>query len=679
VYLSSLDNPEEGLCQHRSAGRPLPNLNVSPNHVPRSLKSSTKDNSTRDPSEQKRKSRSGPPRINSANTVSFDVREDQKISQHLPSAMGVLDEPTRTDPRSFVQNVFGTVAFKMLEWLTPRNLELMAKAVGEDTRVRDDSTESLSMPFKKAESASPSHHKDRPVEKKANKSDAANLDASQPLNKQKPEPQEGLAETESSSASNEEVEVSESANVPTAAGAEPPRSRSNQHRVSDVGNHRPSKGILNISHVKGSDTMAEMGSFSIKPRRRLSQRNMVTVPNIDLPDKVLYMDGTHPSAEVKAVEKSEKRQVDESISKVFEQQHGPELISGYAKDTSRDSGDFTLPHSLSMLPIEVIDLICDILQEDNTYEKHYMHPHAIDKGLKRFRPDGIVLRRISTSQEASPYLSTSKRDWHRFIEQSIFDVLSRPEPLLQSFSNDKHMLYDSQTLWYLMIRMTRVASSLVFDSLWNVAGSLFHPPDKLAGLHEWPRDSESPISLSNAAAARVIIVCLHALVAALPLVTDARQLANMSRLRSYGLTMLGKGQSQAAEQAELCLMYDDAFTNDLTVRLARRIFAAIPARRHYALLEAQNETTGEERETDILEIILSSLDSAAPSILDFPDHERDLHEKRIPTLILDWARTILIQSWNGTAEVPSDGPFGGALAMVASICRFMWSASVSFN
>ena len=46
----------------------------------------------------------------------------------MGSDLSVLEEPANMDHRSFVQNVFGTVAFKMLEWLTPRNLELLVKS-----------------------------------------------------------------------------------------------------------------------------------------------------------------------------------------------------------------------------------------------------------------------------------------------------------------------------------------------------------------------------------------------------------------------------------------------------------------------------------------------------------------------------------------------------------------------
>jgi hypothetical protein len=345
-----------------------------------------------------------------------------------------------------------------------------------------------------------------------------------------------------------------------------------------------------------------------------------------------------------------------------------------------------LPQSLSRLSIEIIELICDILQLDNTYEDHSLHPRKIDESMKRYRNHEMVLKRNSSQLTPSAYPSSLKKMWQSFIEQALFDVLSNPDSLLQSFRNNEN-LFDTQTLWYLMLRMTRVAPSLVFDSLWNVTGTLFRPPEKLENAYDWAKEPLSSgiatnRAVSNFDAAQIMNICLHALVAAAPLVSDARQLANMSRIRSYGFTTLGRAQSSALEPTALCLQYDDAFTNDLALRLARRLFAAIPTRRRYAeLLELQQEVRSDEkREPDILEAVLATLkypDLGTPSILNFSDSERDLHEKRVPTLILDWARTVMLQDWEGTAEVPGDGPFGGALAMMAAICEFAqanWNA-----
>ncbi len=75
---------------------------------------------------------------------------------------------------------------------------------------------------------------------------------------------------------------------------------------------------------------------------------------------------------------------------------------------------------------------------------------------------------------------------------------------------------------------------------------------------------------------------------------------------------------------------------------------------------------------DVLDTVLDTLkflDLGTPPIIYFPDDERDLHEKRVPTLLLDWARTVMLQDWKGTAVVSNDGPFGGALATMAAICE----------
>lgn len=358
----------------------------------------------------------------------------------------------------------------------------------------------------------------------------------------------------------------------------------------------------------------------------------------------------------------------------LEEETKPEKSNSFTS-TPISIKDVTLPQSLSRLSIEVIDLVCDILQTDDTDEKHFLQPRRIYEGLKRRQNNALVLKRRPSPETSSGYPTTLRKQWHSFIEQGFFDVLCKPDTLLRSFSNDEMRLFDTQTIWYLMLRMTRVAPSLVFDSLWNVAGTLFIPPEKLEPISDWAKESQSQKAVSNKSvsnfeAAQVLNICLHALVAAVPLVTDARQLANMSRIRSYGMTMVGRDAS--LESASLCLEYEDAFSDELAMRLARRLFAAIPTRRRYGeLLELHNMRSNVKREPDILDTVIASLkflDLGTPPILNFLDSERDFHEKRVPTLILDWARTVMIQDWQGTAEVPNDGSIGGALAMIAAIC-----------
>jgi hypothetical protein len=446
------------------------------------------------------------------------------------------------------------------------------------------------------------------------------------------------------------------------------------------------KGILNKSpklpESAHGPTPFPPGCFASLPKRRMSRQTLITSPKMHVSEpapslhEMEYVPVTSiPESKEPPVSRSDSRlgrEVDSNESQVHAEPV-PKL------PPIPPVKDIVLPQSLSYLSIEAIELLCDIMQLDGTSEKHFLQPHEIGKELKRQRGHEAPLHRSFSVQSNSEYPSSAKQQWRSFIEQSFFDVLSKPDSLLKSFSDEQGRLFDTQTIWYLMLRMTRVAPSLVFDSLWNVAGTLFRPPQNLEAAHDWATDSDpqkslSSASVSNQDAAQALNICLHALVAAAPLISDARQLANMSRIRSYGLAMLGR-ESSSLEPATLCLQYEDAFTNELAVRLARRLFSAIRTRRRFTeLFELQNNARADViHEPDVLETILGTLkflDLGTPPILNFPDSERDLHEKRVPTVILDWARSVMLQDWSGGAEVLSDGPFGGALATMAAICKF---------
>jgi hypothetical protein len=120
------------------------------------------------------------------------------------------------------------------------------------------------------------------------------------------------------------------------------------------------------------------------------------------------------------------------------------------------------------------------------------------------------------------------------------------------------------------------------------------------------------------------------------------------------------------------LDYDDAFSNDLAVRLARRLFCAITARRCFTdrAHPAQQLEGFEMNDCDILQPLVNQLDflsTGSASILEFPRDERLLHETRVPTVLLDWARTVLLNEWDGRADFAMDGPFGGALSFIETL------------
>jgi hypothetical protein len=710
VYLASQDNPEHGLCHNPSAERPTSSIGNGLKQPTRRGSVDGKDAINRNGLRDDRLAGNDSPKLESQTTTTSrrvspgdtagrhaEMLKEEAVKTRRTSIVDVLDDRTTIDHRSFVQNVFGTVAFKMLEWLTPRNLDILARSAAKDAMPREECTKSPDppQPLSSGRTIIP-----ETAVKMERREDASNLllDGQSDIHDSKAT--SGSAPASQIVASSKPVaavagEAKATTFVDSRQSASPTTTSipvPNHRKWPDPTESQLPKGILNVSaSPKASETVPDIRPLSrdrsnSKPKRRMSRPGLVTSPTM----RVGQLAPLHaiqsppiretPNAKPKVIENQESEKLTRK-----EDPHNTCDFENALRNPSRQTENIqpppaknvALPQSLSRLTIEAIEFICDILQLDNTCEDHFLQPHNIGENLKR-RQTHAILKRNSGKLGPVAYPASLKRQWLSFVEQGFFDTLCKPESLLQSFRDDEKKLFDTQTLWYLMLRMTRVAPSLVFDSLWNVAGTLFQPPEKLESTYDWAKETNSPGAVSNKAvssvdAAQIMNICLHALIASAPLVSDTRQLANMSRIRSYGLTTLGRGQSSALEPVTLCLHYDDAFTNDSALRLARRLFAAIPTRRRYTdLLELQQEIRrGEKREPDVLETVLDTLKcigSGTSPMLNFSDNEQDLHEKRVPTLILDWARTVMLQDWEASAEVPSDGPFGGALAMIAAIC-----------
>lgn len=332
--------------------------------------------------------------------------------------------------------------------------------------------------------------------------------------------------------------------------------------------------------------------------------------------------------------------------------------------------DSILPQALLRLDVNLIDFICDVYEEDGTSEAVFHSTY--EKNNPYPKPSG---KRKPLCRRSMLRTARSRKQWLRFNEQTLFNVLADPLAVVQSFTHEQE-LYDSQTLWYCFHRLSRVASSLVFHSLWLAAGRLFVPPPDLKSNMSSQGDNGSKPqrhtkSLSDRDAGFLVSICMHALVAAAPAVPDSRTLYEMSRVRSNGLTLAG-GSTIARQSSSRCLDYDDAFSNDLTIRLARRLFCAVTTRRHFAN-HAQSRNCLDDLtniQNDVLQPLVDQLDflsTGSASILEFPHPERLLHETRVPTVLLDWARAVLLNEWDGRADFAMDGPFGGALSFIETL------------
>lgn len=618
-----------------------------------------------------------------------DAQAHEKARQHIEGedlpGLSILEEPTTTDPRSFVQNVFGTVAYKMLEWLNPRNVELLAQSQQHQPVVSVSTPIQDQIPVEPTVSADaiPDHVPGQGGSKH-NIPASPSVDADVKSGSSSPPPSKTIVETlpPDVTSIHHTVQSPElmpklvsSTNIPVV-----PRTtaKTNGRKKSDTIEPQSPKSFHKSQMI--SDTTTDLMNHSLPTtipisKRKMSHQTLMTSPTMHMAEPQAPSTKPLPPKMIpEVVDLPEIRSQGQVMPTAQETRSTAEDADEERTGTESSwSMDLPLPQSMSSMTIETIGLLCDIMQNDGSSEKHILQPESIDKSLKRHRAKSMVTS--DTQTDLFPQHSAIfKIRWKMFTEQSFFDVLGNPDSLLISFSDRDSKLFDSHTIWYLMLRMTRVAPSLVFDTLWNVVGTLFRPPARLEKVYDWAKDHRpySREAVSNEDAARVINICLLALVAASPLVVEARQLANMSRIRSYGSAMLGR-ETSSLEPVPLCLQYEDAFTHESAFRLARRLFAAIPTRRRFTeLLNLQNDVHMDQmREPDILDTIIDSLkflDPGTPPLLNFSDADRDLHETRAPLLILDWARTVMLQEWEGAAEAPKDGAFGGALAVTAALC-----------
>ena len=702
VYMASQDKPENALCPalrnpktpptaidslifyRKSGSQPVDERLRSPGKSRSILAAETVPNGR--PARVKAKVQLHPtfrdPSVGTDKTTSRSTEEDDHVPEN--PKFEVTERLTGKDYRSFAANMFGTVAFKMIEWLTPNALEDMHETVCD--LQRDDPREEARPSSSRRRKLSPrprSPQQDAPRSPKSHIANKYSI-AEEPRPKQQLPPTSGEAEpgdyekTDGAyplgdrSFSNPRpgsVRRNSNARVRTNSATQPKRQLSVDTFPPESIQDEELNGLRS---PRPPSIQAEKTPRSIKSAASSLSRPLSKAASAD------YLDESHSEKE-SSPRPPENRchpasgQIDGSIeqdrvsSQDSDHQPTPSEVStsdlsmANPESDAEVTYDSFLPQAISRLNVDIVDFVCDVLQDDGTREQHLLEPTEISKTLVGSRRTTKLMKRRSKSRRSS-YPSDLKREWKLFIEQSLFYTLSDPHALIRSFTH-KGELIDSQTLWYCMLRMTRVAPTLVYHCLWLSAAHLFAPPQSVQSLRSptarlFPKQE---LSLSNVEAGRLISICLHALIAAAPVVTEKSQIMEMSRLRSQGLSLAASGN----QSAELCLQYDDAFSNDLAMRLARRLLGAITTRRYFDDMVDQELVLGDdgEGEPDILAPLFTQLDALSVS------NEEGLHETRMSTLLLDWSRAVMYHEWDGSPEVPGDGPFGGALALTDAICE----------
>lgn len=587
----------------------------------------------------------------------------------------IAEKPVCRDHRSFAATTFGTVAFKMLEWLTPQGLQAISDHFSEARDPDRSATSDLEIqtgatpekpeptrrrPFPKSTQSMsmPEHEQSLQQAPETTRHDEQLISTRDPTRRKRNSQNSLMTSTAPKPQRKASLEAVAPSTTTTAAAA---AATTDATRTSKSGNFCGEKKLRAAKLSNGIVSRA-LPEIPLKPAF-FENVPCLSPPPVDEVDPLSLTSEDHSTHSSISLPKSRKL-------KPSGEDHGQSTFHAESLWV-----DYPLPQALSRLNVQLIDFICDVFQEDRSNEVDFFGPATMSE--RHPKPHNSVKRltRRKARPENAAAPSITRGQWKAFNEQTLFNVMSDPHALVSSFTKDGK-LYDSQTLWYCMLRVTRAAPSIVFHSLWLAAKSLFEPPQSLrSGRLPSTKLFGNGRGLSNFEAGCVMSICLHALVAAAPCASDSRTLYEMSRIRSGGSVLATQGGA-ARQPSTMCLEYDDVFSNDLALRLARRVFCAVTARNCFAEVANADAIMGEATgETDVLSLLLNQLDliGCGPTrILSFTQTERLLHETRVPTLLLDWARAVLLQEWNGRPEYSNDGPFHGAMSLISTLCTYMF-------
>ncbi|KAK6699780.1 hypothetical protein SNK05_012584 [Fusarium graminearum] len=673
IYLASQDDPEKDLCpffrRTPEASAALNNLIFSTRSPTQSHPDNKRTNVITSPSAHK--NRVIRPRTSSSSSQDSisATRQAPHLTSSSASPVRVIEGPVNKDHRSFAANLFGTVTFKMIEWLTPSSMAAMSGKLG-NFEVSDLKSSATDLDTLQESSSLTSTSTDLETQKTL------------PHEPNTPKPTNMVNQPQ-------DTDWDESP-FPILS----PKSRHDSTHKSQ--NNAPAKprahSIDTRDFEKGEDDtegvkLPQVNSHLRDKSLRVKSNKHAAVPIMsEIPTKPgLFENATNPLPGPVLPSLPLASEDNVIQTKLHNDQSNNCANGGIVSEKSKHHGfefefeaatphscDNILPQALSKLDVDLINFICDVYEEDDISESRHVSTHKTSYPYPQPVDERKSLRRHSVLHTAR-----SREQWLRFNEQALFYVLTDPQAVVLSFTQE-NKLYDSQTLWYCFHRLCRVTSNLVFHSLWLAAARLFIPPQDLKSTssskrRNGHRTQKRAEALPDSEAGYLMSICMHALVAATPVVGDSRTLYELSRVRSNGLTLAG-GSAVSRQPSSRCLDYDDAFSNDVAVRLARRLFCAITARRCFAdRAHPAGRLEGfKMNDCDILQPLVNQLDflsTGSASILEFPRDERLLHETRVPTVLLDWARTILLNEWDGRAHFVMDGPFGGALSFIETLHR----------
>jgi hypothetical protein len=346
---------------------------------------------------------------------------------------------------------------------------------------------------------------------------------------------------------------------------------------------------------------------------------------------------------------------------------------------------------------------------------------AVADGINAMICEGIFEKEASRRRwemarkmsHLTTYLSGNSKlkKLHDLLEQSIFYIFGYPESMLLSFiaESDRNQEKDSPTpntdlnlacytfrLFYQMKLSTNVG-----QAIWQGLEDLFVPPPTLIHTPR-PRKQSSHRSsttkgslkksivvfngktfISDIDAAHIILISFAALTAMLPTMRQKKWMA-LSRARARGNALPDQARDEKWDYTstnddysigDLTLEAYDVLEDEMNLRLLYRLVRAISSRlTAFEILRLRSKKTSSKdlnqttvKRPHVLDLVLKKIATGMP-IQEIED-ESSLSSQyillqRMPLRLVEWIRTCLLKEWNGTPLATRGSIFGSAVLVL---------------
>jgi hypothetical protein len=712
TFLASQEDPESGLCPNKQVV-PIDLGHTKGHHRRRSTLSTEEGRSTQSRHEghgHHYSSSSTPlnninertedttPRPNghmNGESIGRELEIQNAAQEPRPETPQNEKEPKGKDPKSFTQNLFDTLAMRMLEWVPLR----------PSTRTHNKITSNGTIAVAK--------HANRNSQENLNDDDFQEEQKKKTL-KRSPssfEPSTGLEERIPSINGSERHTAKKRPPMISLGLRSADSFESSRREVRELQSRRSS--VQKLSMTTPSHIHEPVNSPTTPPALKHRREKHNQIPNGFVPRdapksrRSVSWDG---SKVLGAIEDSESDIAElemknrlRSDSSGVPSNRAEAMTSQQRKESRRHPHDTrglvpaqpTLTYFDYTIGVEMTNMIHEAVNENETTQ-----------------------RRWHTSMEfphLTPYCAGNSklRILYDFLEQSIFYVLGFPEQILISFRMKSEdgirkisPLPDTDLIallhTFITLHVAKLSTSIV-EALWRGLEDLFVPQPSLAPSRRSRKSTSSKGSLANGDmsngsgsgshkgktfvsdidAAHMILVGLFALSAMLPAMSDKQWTAlRQARARGNALPDFPDGELWDSDGArgdssvgDVTLIAYDALEDEMALRLLYRLVRAVSARlTAFEISKLRSKRRNATKDSEfvalkrphVLDLVLRTLETGG-AVNTEKANRRSPHFRNIPLRLVEWVRTALIKEWNGDPLTSRGTVFGSAVLVMNAL------------